>query len=123
MKAEIMALIESLGYTILETDDALIDFFMRKVDSDIKSYTNQSVMPEAMHEDYVLAVCGEFLSLKKNSGEWETSAVSSDSIKSITEGDTTVTYASADNTSSVEIMLKKMTDWEQKALCFRKMVW
>lgn len=124
MKDEVMELLDQLGYTCTESDIEFIDVLINKVASDIKAVTNTSDVPEEMHMDHVFAVAGELLMIKKGSGKLELSALSFDGIKSITEGDTSVTYADNEtDEGKFNGLIAYLTNWHQKAISFRKLVW
>lgn len=81
-----------LGYTATEEDYPSIDFEMNKTLNYVKNYCNITIIPDILDPRIVDRICGDFLFYKKNSGSlngFNYDAV----IKSIKEGDTTVSYA------------------------------
>ena len=81
-----------LGYTATEADYDHIDFELQKTIDYVMNYCNITAIPEILNLRIVDRVCGEFLYYKKNSGSLE--GFNYDAvIKSIKEGDTTLTYA------------------------------
>lgn len=81
-----------LGYNATQEDYSSIEFELNKILSYVKNYCNITTIPEILDPRITDRVCGEFLFYKKNSGTLEGfdyDAV----IKSIKEGDTTLTYS------------------------------
>jgi len=79
------------GYTTNDDDKSQIEFELDKWSKYILNYCNISEIPEMVYPRLIDRVCAEFLFNKKNSGTLEGfdyDAV----IKSIKEGDTTITY-------------------------------
>ena len=81
-----------LGYTAKESDYESIEFELNKILNYVKNYCNITTIPEILDPRIIDRVCSDFLYYKKNSGSldgfnYETV------IKSIKEGDTTITYA------------------------------
>ena len=84
--------LRQLGYTVTENDYDQIDFELEKTTNYVLNFCNITTIPEVLDPRIVDRVCGDFLFYKKNSGSLEGfnyEAV----IKSIKEGDTTLTYA------------------------------
>lgn len=81
-----------LGYTATEADYNQIDFELTSVFNYVLNYCNITEIPEILDPRIIDRVCGLFLYYKKNSGSLE--GFNYDAvIKSIKEGDTTLTYA------------------------------
>lgn len=81
-----------LGYTATEADNNAIDFELTKILNYTKNYCNITEIPEILDPRIIDRVVSEFLFYKKNSGSLE--GFNYDLvIKSIKEGDTTLTYA------------------------------
>ena len=80
------------GYTATDKDYAQIDFELTSVTNYVMNYCNIKEIPDIVDPRIVDKVCSNFLYNKKNYGEltgFDYDAV----IKSIKEGDTTLTYA------------------------------
>lgn len=89
---DIIERLKQLGYEATETDYNQLYFELEKTLNYVLIYCNISTIPETLTPRIVDRVCGDFLYYKKNSGSlkgFDYDAV----IKSIKEGDTTVTYA------------------------------
>lgn len=84
--------LEMLGYVHSNQDDAQIDYEMNMVLNYVKNYCNIREIPEILDYRIVDRICAYFLYYKKNSGNLD--GFDYDKvIKSIKEGDTTITYA------------------------------
>ena len=81
-----------LGYTATEDDFPAIDFELNSVISYTLNYCNITTIPEIVEPKLIDRVCSQFLYYKKNSGSLN--GFNYDNvIKSIKEGDTTITYS------------------------------
>jgi hypothetical protein len=88
----IIARLRQLGYTVTDSDYDQIDFELQKTLNYVMNHCNITVIPDVLDPRIIDRVCGDFLYYKKNSGSlkgFNYDAV----IKSIKEGDTTLTYA------------------------------
>ena len=98
MLDDIKQRLAAFGYNTTAADDWVLGFCINKVETHIKNNCNVAEVPEGLRSIAVDMVCGEFLFGKKQSGQ----GVGIDfeaAVKSIAEGDTTVTF---DTSSSVE---------------------
>lgn len=81
-----------LGYKAVAADYPAIDFELNEVINYTLNYCNITEVPEIVEPRLINRVCSYFLYYKKNSGSLE--GFNYDAvIKSIKEGDTTLTYA------------------------------
>lgn len=88
----IIVRLKQLGYSATPDDYAQIDFELQSITNYTMNYCNIIEIPEILDPRIVDRVCSDFLYYKKNSGSLE--GFNYDAvIKSIKEGDTTVTYA------------------------------
>ena len=85
--------LDQLGYVADESDYNQIDYELNKIKNYvINNFTRTPEISETLDPRIIDRVCGEFLYYKKNSGSLE--GFNYDAvIKSIKEGDTTLTYA------------------------------
>lgn len=89
---QIMDRLSQLGYTCSEADFDQIDFELKFVINYTLNYCNITEIPEIVEPRLIDRVCAFFLYYKKNSGSLN--GFNYDTvIKSIKEGDTTITYA------------------------------
>lgn len=92
VKDDVIVRLKQLGYTPTEGDDAIVEYELKKILNYVMNYCNITTIPEILDPRITDRVCSEFLYYKKNSGSldgFNYDAV----IKSIKEGDTTITYA------------------------------
>lgn len=95
IRDSIIERLSQLGCEVTTDDYAHIDFELNKTLNYIKNYcnlVNNTDIPDILDPRIIDRVCGDFLYYKKNSGSlngFNYEAV----IKSIKEGDTTITYA------------------------------
>ena len=91
-REKVIERLNQLGYTPVNEDNDQIDFEMNKMLNYVKNYCNITEIPEILDYRIIDRICGDFLYYKKNSGSLE--GFNYDVvIKSIKEGDTTLTYA------------------------------
>lgn len=92
VRDDVIRRLKHLGYNATENDYDHIDFELGKTLDYVMNYCNITTIPEIVDARIVDRVCAYFLYYKKNSGSldgFNYDAV----IKSIKEGDTTLTYA------------------------------
>lgn len=90
--SQVVNRLNQLGYKAVENDNAQIEFELNKIINYTKNYCNLEKLPDIIDPRLIDRVCADFLYYKKNSGNldgFNYDAV----IKSIKEGDTTLTYA------------------------------
>lgn len=101
MLDDVMQRLESLGFTTIESDSFTLSFIIEKVENLIKYDCNVDQIPDGLHHIAVDMVAGEFLFNKKSSGQLtdvDLEAV----VKQVQEGDTSVTYAIGEGSSTPE---------------------
>lgn len=124
MLQKVMEMLDQIGYTCTPKDEKLITFLTEKVESDILSYTNQSELPTQLEPDLILAVCGELLQFRKAEGTLDMGNLNFDGIKSLTEGDTSITFVESEtDEAKFSKFVTYLTSWKRKALRFRRLVW
>lgn len=92
VREDVINRLKQLGYTATESDYEQIDFELNNTLDYVRNYCNITTIPEILDLRIIDKSCGDFLNYKKNSGSldgFNYDAV----IKSIKEGDTTITYA------------------------------
>jgi len=92
-RTQVINRLKQLGYTATESDYEQIDFELTKIlNYVVNNFTRTPKIPEILDPRIIDRVCSDFLYYKKNSGSLE--GFNYDAvIKSIKEGDTTLTYA------------------------------
>lgn len=90
--ADVVKRLGQLGYSATEADYETIEFELTKITNYVMNYCNITTIPEILDPRIIDRVCSDFLYYKKNSGSLEGFNYET-VIKSIKEGDTTLTYA------------------------------
>jgi hypothetical protein len=91
MLEDVKLRLASFGYDATAADNWMLNFCIGKVETHIKNSCNVADVPEGLRPVAIDMACGEFLYGKKQSGQ----GVGIDfeaTVKSIAEGDTTVTF-------------------------------
>lgn len=119
--------LKQLGYVATETDYDQIDFELKKIINYTLNYCNIQEVPEIVEPRLIDRVCSDFLYYKKNSGSLD--GFNYDSvIKSIKEGDTTITWAVGQGEDTPEnrfdAFVKQLERGYDKWICpFRRLRW
>ena len=95
--------LSSLGYTVTQEDNWVLEFIISKVETDIKSKCNQLSIPIGLENIAIDMVCGEFLLGKKSRNqlsEFDLSKI----VKSIQIGDTNTTLNDTTETRVNELI-------------------
>jgi hypothetical protein len=118
--------LESLGYTIKETDSWMISFSVQKVENTIKNECNITSIPDGLFNIAIDMICGEILFTKKQTGQLENFNLET-ALKSVQSGDTTVTFA-IESSMTPEQKLNNLisyllTNERGEFTCYRKIKW
>ena len=92
VRENVIKRLKQLGYIATTEDNDQIDFELNKTLNYVMNYCNITIIPEILYPRITDRICSDFLYYKKNSGslkDFNYDAV----IKSIKEGDTTITYS------------------------------
>ena len=90
---EIIARLAQLGYDVTEGDMPALLFAQSRAEEIIKNACNVSEVPEGLRYKAVDMACGEFLNAKYKTGQLSGYTAADDRlVKTVSEGDTTVTY-------------------------------
>ena len=104
--------LQSLGYTVKDSDDIAINFAMQKVENTIKNYCNISAIPDGLMNIAIDMVVGEFLMSKKTFAPNDLLNFNLDSaIKQIQEGDTNISFAVGEGSKTDEQRLDSFIDY------------
>lgn len=120
-----------LGFDIesIKGFNTFMDFALRKVENYIKNYCNISKVPDGLYELWVDGACGELLKTLKNANLLQSENYDlSAAVKSITEGDVTVSYAINEGSTTDEQRLTALIEDLIKLddgclIKYRKLVW
>ena len=110
MRDQVISMLTALGVTGAATDP-LLDILLQNVQQRILNKTNQSVIPEGLESVAVSMAVGEYLNMKKCSGQLEGFDLDAAAVKSIQEGDTNITFALGEGSSTPEQRLNSLIDY------------
>ena len=102
-----------LGYAVTESDKPGLEYLINKCEKDILDNINHKVLPDGLFHTLVDMAAGQFLFDKKAAGKLDgvEGFDFSAPVKSITEGDVSVTYAGAsDGSASAEARFDALLD-------------
>lgn len=121
---DVIMRLNTFGYIPNESDQWLINLMIRKVENYIKDICNVRAIPDGLREIAIDMICAEFMMGKKAMGQIPT--MNFDPIvKSISEGDTSVSYEG--ETSAEQrfdaLMLKLAHPETSVFVKYRKLVW
>ena len=103
MRDKAVAMLTALGVAGA-ADDPLLDIVL------IKNLSNLSEIPEGLESLAVSMAVGEYLNMKKCSGQLEGFDLDA-AVKSIQEGDTNITFALGEGSSTPEQRLNSLIDY------------
>ena len=126
MREEVVSMLTALGVTGA-ADDPLLDIVIRNVQYRVQNETNQSELPEGLVSVAVYMVVGEYLNMKKVSGQLDGFDLDA-AIKQIQEGDTNTVFAIGDGSSTPEQRLDALISYlingrTREFYRFRRLVW
>lgn len=87
----------TLGYTVTNDDNDFIEFVLGKIEHRVLIFTNLSVVPDKLEYEIIDAVVSEFMLSKLATNGLDIERA----VQSITEGDTSVTFANGSDTTSI----------------------
>ena len=110
MRDKAVAMLTALGVAGA-ADDPLLDMVLTNVQWRIKNLSNLSEIPEGLESLAVSMAVGEYLNMKKSSGQLEGFDLDAAAVKSIQEGDTNITFALGEGSSTPEQRLNSLIDY------------
>lgn len=110
MRDKAVAMLTALGVAGA-ADDPLLDIALNNVQRRIKNLSNLSEIPEGLESLAVSMAVGEYLNMKKCSGQLEGFDLDAAAMKSIQEGDTNITFALGEGSSTPEQRLNSLIDY------------
>ena len=128
MKESVSTRLESFGYMVTESDDAIIVLCITKITAYIQNEINSNVIPEKLIPTAVDMICGEFLGIKKTFHPECLEGLDTNSVvKRIQAGDTSTEFA-VDSKQTPEGRLDSFISTLQNSgrsqfSCFRKLRW
>ena len=109
MRDKAVAMLTALGVAGA-ADDPLLDMVLNNVQWRIMNKINCSTIPEGLEGVAVYMAVGEYLNMKKCSGQLEGFDLDA-AVKSIQEGDTNITFALGEGSSTPEQRLNSLIDY------------
>ena len=110
MRDDVVAMLTALGVTGADAD-SLLDILLMNVQQRIMNKINCSTIPEGLEGVAVYMAVGEYLNMKKCSGQLEGFDLDAAAVKSIQEGDTNITFALGEGSSTPEQRLNSLIDY------------
>ena len=126
MREDAVALLNAFGVTVADADP-LLDFIISAVTERIKNETNQPAIPEGLNRLAVEMVAGQYLSLKKGSGQLEGFDLEA-AVKQIQEGDTNTVFAIGEGNTTPEQRLDALINYlmngrTREFIKYRRLSW
>jgi len=124
-KEKVILRLKDFGYEYDDAkDSASLDFAISKTSWSILNATNCADIPEGLTFVAMDMVCAEFLKIKKSFGQL-TEIVFENVAKSISMGDTSITFAEeASPEQKFDVVVDYLlTGHEDEFLAYRKLVW
>ncbi len=127
-KDDVILRLQALGYNIDEGDNVALEYVINGTEQYIKNFCNISEIPDELYYVAVDMAAGTMLKTKHSIGinVCKNIDFESDSIKSITEGDVSVTYNSDSVNSAAakyNALLDKLCKRDKDLIAFRKVRW
>ncbi len=124
-KESITERLKSFGYEVTEDDDWMLTFCMEKVTKTIMNYCNVSTIPEDLNPTAIDMVCGEFLRIKRQTGQLQIGGLDfSGIVTSIKQGDTSVSFGGGmSDEEQIDTLIAYLVDGKDDLLCYRRMYW
>lgn len=122
---EVKARLEQLGYEVTQSDEDAIEYAADSIQERIRNLCNQSEVPDELYYKSIDMACGAFLSGKMLLGGLDEYDESNGRlIKTISEGDTTVTYAEKKSCAKrVEELVNSLSVSDGEIICWRRLKW
>ena len=118
------ARLEELGYAPSDEDNALLEICRQRVEDSIRNLCNipeSDNIPKALSSVVIERVCGEFLFVKRMSGQLDISPA----VKQIVEGDVSVSFSesSSDGERLYGLIDRLIHSGEKELVRFRRIRW
>lgn len=127
IRATVITRLTALGYTVTEGDLVALDYYIGKAENVIRVKTNQLEVPEGLLYVWADMAAGMFLQDKKAAGSLACLYDFTAPAKSVSEGDTSVTFAIAGAGSFEDqfnaTLARMVNPNEEVYLAFRRLVW
>lgn len=107
-------------------DEWAVQFCIEKVENHIRNQINRADIPAELAEVLTDRACGEYLQSAYAAGKLELESLDlTNAVQSVSEGDTSVTFASdsSDSARLTALINRLLSTGEDDLLCFRKLRW
>ena len=126
MRKDVVSMLTALGVTGA-ADDPLLDIVISNVQYRVQNETNRADLPDGLKSVAVYMAVGEYLNMKKVSGQLEGFDLDA-AIKQIQEGDTNTVFAIGNGSSTPEQRLDALISYlingrTREFYRFRRFVW
>lgn len=127
-KKLIIQRLEVLSYIYDEKDKNqrfLLNFSISKVENEIKDYCNIDVIPYHLYHDIVVElICAEFLIVLNSNNELGESWNIEQAIKTISMGDTNITYDTSITSATLfENLISELKSAGRRLISYRRLKW
>ena len=122
MRERIIARLLQLGYNYTEKDNDLIDYSIEYVERHIKNFCNIIEIPTGAEYIECDMVCGEFLYLKKSTGQL-TDYNLTESVGSVKLGDMSVSFNGLSQEQQLDALIGSLRNKDGDLICFRTLRW
>lgn len=119
-------ILHEYGYNFQSSDSYILELFKDRVKESILNKTNQKELPNGLKNVYINRVIGEFLDFKYNLNQLNLENVTFDRmVKSITEGDTSVTYMDEESdTAKLRGFIDTLKNYgADQLVMYRRIIW
>lgn len=126
MREKITKRLESYGIKVTPDEEFGVLFCLERVQNKVKNMCNQNTIPKELETIVINMVCGEFLFMLKNMGKLDEKLDLEKAISQISEGDTSITFASTNlsNEQRFDLIINNLiTSGENEVLCYRRLKW
>ena len=122
---EIKARLEQLGYETAEGDNAALRFALKRTEERINNLCNTNEVPDELYYKGIDMACGEFLGGRMMLGGLDSyDETDGRLIKTIAEGDTSVTYLERKSCAQrLESFIDTLCLTDSEIIRFRKFKW
>ncbi len=114
----------TLGHTVTEDEEWLIEFIINKTFNHVKIVCNISELPAELENTVCDMVAGEFLKQLYDTGKLSDAEIEQ-TLASITMGDTSMSFANngEDARTAFRALLDGMINKDGELVCFRRLRW
>lgn len=124
---EVGTLLETVGYTLKDTDHWLLAFGTKQVEAEIKNACNQPQVPKGLYPYAVRMIAAEFLITKKGMNQLQglENMTFEPYVKQIQEGDTNITFGTGESPEQrfEKVLQYWLKNARQQFVTFRRLAW